>query len=52
MNQCDMLPSNLVGQTAYKQDHKNQCVHRIMPRAVFQENKEKFIIRIYLEDII
>ena len=26
MNQCDMLPSDLAGQTAYKQDHKNQCV--------------------------
>jgi hypothetical protein len=52
MNQCDMLPSNLAGQTAYKQDHKNQCVHGIMQRAVFQADKEKFIIRIYLEDII
>src|ERR1700683_5018641 len=52
MNQCDMLPSDLAGQTAYKQDHKNQCVHRIMQRAVFQADKENFIIRIYLEDII
>jgi hypothetical protein len=47
-----MLPSDLAGQTAYKQDHKNQCVHVIMQRAVFQGDKEKVIFRIYLEDII
>src|SRR6266481_5624506 len=33
-NQCDMLPPDLAGQTADKQNQKNRRVHGIMQRAV------------------